>query len=287
MILGSYLMDISKNFLLRFGIVFCLLSPPLLPGSTTKSNDQENSLLELRRRLDRIETGIISFKASFQNSTKLETSFLPTNSLKKVSASKLLKLNRKKKNTSGRKIYLSPSTKENKLQGFYILPFVGMQSSTDIGWSTFGGSVEINLKNGLSNGLRLGYNWYDLFAEFQFSYQRNDLKGTNPSFNIIGDIEGIGFYLTSGGRINFNEFFSGILGIGVGGIKQEFNLSWFGYPIGDTDFLFSSHVLFGIEFRPIDHLILGLSYRWILIDEMDQFSKRYLNSIELSAGYHF
>ena len=180
-----------------------------------------------------------------------------------------------------------PTIKGNKLKGLYILPFVGIQSSTDVEWNALGGPVEIDLKNGLSSGLRVGYNWYDLFAEFQFSYQRNELKGTNPSFNIIGEIEGVGFHLSSGGRINFNESFSGIAGIGVGGIRQELNLSWSGYPIGDTDFLFSSNVLLGVEYCPIDHFMLGLRYRWVLIDDMNPFSKRYLNSIELTAGYLF
>ena len=41
------------------------------------------------------------------------------------------------------------------------------------------------------------------------------------------------------------------------------------------------------EYSPIDRFIIGLRYRMMLIDEMNSFSKRYLNSVELTAGYLF
>lgn len=261
--------------------------PSLLFGKVTYLQDKESELQEIREMIRDIESGLNQLRSKSEKVEKLEPTLLKTGSLKRVSASEILKLHRIKKKAMGKNTHPNPFQRENKLKGFYILPFVGIQSSTDVEYRALGGPVEIGLKNGLSTGLRLGYNWYDLFAEFQFSYQRNDLKSINPSFNIVGGIEGLGVYLSSGGRINFNESFSGIAGIGVGGIRQELNLSWSGYPIGDTDFLFSSNVLLGLEFRPIDHLVLGLRYRWILIDNMDLFSKRYLSSFELTAGYLF
>lgn len=271
----------------RFWVLLSFLYPSLLFGKVTYLQDKESELQEIREMIRGIESGLNQLRSKSEKVEKLEPTLLKTGSLKRVSASEILKLHRIKKKAMGKNTHPNPFQRENKLKGFYILPFVGIQSSTDVEWRALGGPVEIGLKNGLSTGLRLGYNWYDLFAEFQFSYQRNDLKSINPSFNIVGGIEGLGFHLSSGGRINFNESFSGIAGIGVGGIRQELNLSWSGYPIGDTDFLFSSNVLLGLEFRPIDHLVLGLRYRWILIDNMDLFSKRYLSSFELTAGYLF
>jgi len=271
----------------RFWVLLSFLYPSLLFGKVTYLQDKESELQEIREMIRGIESGLNQLRSKSEKVEKLEPTLLKTGSLKRVSASEILKLHRIKKKAMGKNTHPNPFQRENKLKGFYILPFVGIQSSTDVEWRALGGPVEIGLKNGLSTGLRLGYNWYDLFAEFQFSYQRNDLKSINPSFNIVGGIEGLGVYLSSGGRINFNESFSGIAGIGVGGIRQELNLSWSGYPIGDTDFLFSSNVLLGLEFRPIDHLVLGLRYRWILIDNMDLFSKRYLSSFELTAGYLF
>jgi len=271
----------------RFWVLLSFLYPSLLFGKVTYLQDKESELQEIREMIRGIESGLNQLRSKSEKVEKLEPTLLKTGSLKRVSASEILKLHRIKKKAMGKNTHPNPFQRENKLKGFYILPFVGIQSSTDVEYRALGGPVEIGLKNGLSTGLRLGYNWYDLFAEFQFSYQRNDLKSINPSFNIVGGIEGLGVYLSSGGRINFNESFSGIAGIGVGGIRQELNLSWSGYPIGDTDFLFSSNVLLGLEFRPIDHLVLGLRYRWILIDNMDLFSKRYLSSFELTAGYLF
>jgi len=271
----------------RLWVLLSFLYPSLLFGKVTYLQDKESELQEIREMIVGIETRLNQLRSKSEKVEKFEPTPLKTGSLKRVSVSEILKIHHINKTAMGEKTHPTPFLRENKLKGFYILPFVGIQSSTDVEYRALGGPVEIGLKNGLSTGLRLGYNWYDLFAEFQFSYQRNDLKSINPSFNIVGGIEGLGVYLSSGGRINFNESFSGIAGIGVGGIRQELNLSWSGYPIGDTDFLFSSNVLLGLEFRPIDHLVLGLRYRWILIDNMDLFSKRYLSSFELTAGYLF
>lgn len=268
-------------------MLLSFLYPSLLFGKVTYLQDKESELQEIREMIGGIETRLNQLRSKSEKVEKFEPTPLKTGSLKRVSVSEILKIHHINKTAMGENTHPTPFLRENKLKGFYILPFVGIQSSTDVEYRALGGPVEIGLKNGLSTGLRLGYNWYDLFAEFQFSYQRNDLKSINPSFNIVGGIEGLGVYLSSGGRINFNESFSGIAGIGVGGIRQELNLSWSGYPIGDTDFLFSSNVLLGLEFRPIDHLVLGLRYRWILIDNMDLFSKRYLSSFELTAGYLF
>lgn len=284
---GSHWLVVSNYFLLRFWIVLCIFSSPLLLGSTIQSLDREFDLQDLRRRLDRIESGIIKFKASFPNSTKPETTFLPTNSLKKVSASKVLKLNRKKQNVFGKRMYLSPTSKEDKLKGFYILPFLGMQASTNLDWNTFFGSVEVDLKNGLSTGLRLGYNWYNLFTELEFSYLRNDIKGINQPLDVSGEIDGFGYYLSSGGRINFNDYISGFVGIGVGGLKQELELSLYGISIEQNDFLFCYQIFSGLEFRPLDSISIGLRYRWLHIDKMDLFSERDLHLLELCLGYLF
>ena len=284
---GLHWMYVSNYFLLRFWTVVCICSSPLLLGNTTQSLDREFDLQDLRRRLDKIESGIIKFKASFPNSTKSETISLPANSLKQVSASKVLKLNRKKQNISTKRVYLSPTSEGNILKGFYILPFLGMQTSTSLDWNTFLGSVELDLKNGLSTGLRFGYNWYNLFTELEFSYLRNDIKGINLPVVVRGKIDGFGYYFSSGGRINFNDYISGFAGIGVGGVNQQLDLSLDVIPIEQNDFLFGYQIFSGLEFRPLDSTSIGLRYRWLHIDEMDIFSSRDLHLIELWLGYLF
>ncbi|MDB3958569.1 porin family protein [Opitutales bacterium] len=287
MIRGSHWMDVSNYFILRSWTVLCIFSSPLLLGDTTQSIDREFDIQDLRRRLDKIESGIIDFKASFLNSTKSETTSFPSNSLKKVSASQVFKLNRKKQNISGKRMNLSPTSEEDKLTGFYILPFGGMQSSSSLAWNTFFGSVEVDLKNGPSTGLRFGYNWYNLFTELEFSYLRNDIKGINQPLDVSGEIDGFGYYLSSGGRFNFNDSISGFVGTGVGGVNQQFQLSLYGVSIEQNEFLFGYQVFSGLEFRPLDSTSIGFRYRWLYIDKMDLFSSRDLHLLELYLGYLF
>ena len=92
-------MNVSKYFLLRVWIVFCLFSSPLLQADTTKTYDREYSLQDIEERLDRIEASIDNFKFGSQKTTQPDTAFLPTNSLKEVSVSKIL-------DQSGQRIFL-------------------------------------------------------------------------------------------------------------------------------------------------------------------------------------
>ena len=278
-------MNVSKYFLLRVWIVFCLFSSPLLQADTTKTYDREYSLQDIEERLDRIEASIDNFKFGSQKTTQPDTAFLPTNSLKEVSVSKILDQSGTKKNVSENKIYSSPSTKERKFKGFYILPFLGIQSSSNLDWNIFLGSVELDLKHGLSTVLRTGYNWYNFFTELEFSYLKNDIKGTN--LPLSGEIDGFGCYLSSGGRLNFNDYISAFAGIGLGGVSQQLELSLGGISLEQSDFLFAYQIFSGLEFRPVNSISLGLRYRWLHIDEMDLFSDRDLHVLEFWMGYLF
>lgn len=281
-------MAITTQFLTKSLIFSSLFLPSLVFGDFINSIDQESKLHEIREMFEKIESKLNLLKSKKRKVKKTKPTSVETKSLKTVSARDVLAMNRDIKKRVVKKMPLVRSTKGSDLKGFYFLPFVGTQSSTDIVWDTWANQVEIDLNNGLSTGLRVGYNWYDLFAEFQFSYQKNDIKGINQNaVNINGEIDGLGFYLSSGGRINFNESISALVGIGVGGINQHLNFSLSGIPFDQKKFLFSSNVFLGVEYSPIDHLILGLRYRWVLIDDMNSFSKRYLNSVELTAGYLF
>ena len=39
----------------------------------------------------------------------------------------------------------------------------------------------------------------------------------------------------------------------------------------EKDFLLCSHLFAGLEFRPTEHLIIGLGYRWLSVAEMKSF----------------
>ena len=61
-------------------------------------------------------------------------------------------------------------------------------------------------------------------------------------------------------------------GFGVGGINQEVSfLSSFLGKQEEKDFLLCSHLFAGLEFRPTEHLIIGLGYRWLSVAEMKKF----------------
>lgn len=273
-------------FLLKFWILICVCFSPFLFGKVNEGIDRESNIEDIGRRLDQIEAGIFNFNESLENNWKFDLSYVPTESLKRVSAYEALKLNQKKRKPAG-KDYSTPFLKKNSLKNFYILPFVGMQTTSNLEFETFGGSVEANLKNGLSTGVQFGYNWHNFFAEFQLSYHQNNITGINQALKMNGEIDGLGFHFSSGARINFNEAFSSVVGVGAGGTEQKIQFSLSGTSFEKKDFLFSSNLFLGIEFTPVDQLILGLRYRYIFIDDMDSFSTRYLNSLELSAGYLF
>lgn len=177
-----------------------------------------------------------------------------------------------------------------KRLGFYVLPFIGFQSSQELEWKSFGGNFEIEEKNGVSWGLRVGHDWKYAFTDFQLSgfnnsFDKVDIGSSGIDFS--GDSSGFGGYVSGGGRYDFNKFLSGSLGGGVGFIQHDISLSIMGLPVEDEDFLYSYHFFTGFEFRPYDHFLMGLRYRWSKIGKMNLFSSKQIHSAELTMGYLF
>ena len=85
-------------------------------------------------------------------------------------------------------------------------------------------------------------------------------KGINQPSRSNGEIDGLGFYFfIRGGRINFNESISGVVGIGLGGITQQVELFLYGISFEQEDFLFTSNIYAGVEFCTVRTPHIGSS----------------------------
>ena len=177
-----------------------------------------------------------------------------------------------------------------KRLGFYVLPFIGFHNSQGLEWKSVGGDFEIEENDGVSWGIRVGHEWKYAFTDIQFSGFKNTLENVDvglTSLDFSGDSSGFGGYFSGGGRFNFNEFFSGNLGGGVGFIQHDISLSIMGLPVEDEDFLFSYHFFSGLEFRPVEYFLLGFRYRWSKIGKMKLFSSKQIQAVELTMGHLF
>ena len=176
---------------------------------------------------------------------------------------------------------------EPKGIGFYFLPFIGIQTTNDLKWSSVGGVFDIEESEGMSAGFRLGYDWRNFFADFQLSYFQNDMKSINIPLDFSGETEGLGVHISAGGRVYFNEYIAGVLGAGIGGVDQDVSFQLSGIAVEESDLLFSYQIFAGLELRPIDYLVIGLRYRWMGVEKMEIFSARNHHLPEIAVGYVF
>ena len=177
-----------------------------------------------------------------------------------------------------------------KRLGFYVLPFIGFQSSQELEWKSVGGNFEIEEKNGVSWGLRVGHDWKYAFTDFQLSGFNNSFEEMDigfPGVEFSGESSGFGGMISGGLRYDFTRFLSASLGGGFGFVQQELSMSIMGIPVEDEDFMFTYHFFSGLELRPFEHFLIGLRYRWSRVGEMEYFSSRQIHFAELSAGYVF
>ena len=172
-------------------------------------------------------------------------------------------------------------------EGYYIIPFLGVLMSNELEWESFGGNWEIDVGSGVSGGVRFGYNLRNFFADFQISHFKNKLKSINLSLPFSGDVDGLGYHFSGGGRVKFSDSFAATGGMGFGGVRQNVSFLLSANSVNEKKSLFSSQLFTGLEYRPFEDLIVGLNYRLLLIQGMDSFNFRNLHLAEFSAGYVF
>jgi len=186
-------------------------------------------------------------------------------------------------------VQFSTSKSKNDFQGFYLMPFVGLQNTNDLTWRSLGGDVEIDENSGVVVGLSTGWQWRNFFSAFQLTYTENKMKSIEipVPLSFTGESTGVGVHLAGGGRFFLNDFVSFSLGAGVGGVNQNISFVLAGIPVEEKDFLLSYQLFTGVEIRPADSTCLGLRYRWLNIEEMESFSSRDLHLLEMYLGYLF
>ena len=64
-------------------------------------------------------------------------------------------------------------------------------------------------------------------------------------------------------------------------------MKWEDKVVDDEQRVFAYQLFSGFNLYPSDHLLVGLRYRWLMMEEMDSFSDRDLHLLELSLGYIF
>jgi opacity protein-like surface antigen len=196
-------------------------------------------------------------------------------------------------------VSMQSNVEDNKLfrprkLGFYLLPFMALQSSGDFRSKIFQAEIEQDL--GFSSGWRMGVESPHFFIEGEFAYSRNKLKGEvnipllPPSFNPInvdGESEGFGVLINAGGRFSLSDQMSVLIGAGFGAVNQEIGFEIASSLTEEEDTLFTYQLFSGVNYDFSDHFRLGFRYRWLRLGEMENYSERNLHLAELSMGYVF
>ena len=196
-------------------------------------------------------------------------------------------------------VSMQSNVEDNKLfrprkLGFYLLPFMALQSSGDFRSKIFQAKIEQDM--GFSSGWRMGVESPHFFIEGEFAYSRNKLKGEvnipllPPSFNPInvdGESEGFGVLINAGGRFSLSDQMSVLIGAGFGAVNQEIGFEIASSLTEEEDTLFTYQLFSGVNYYFSDHFRLGFRYRWLRLGEMENYSERNLHLAELSMGYVF
>ena len=151
-----YGMRLSIGILLLYGLFFS----KGVSGENI-SDDSKVSVTEIRAKLEDIARRLESlhYKAPKVDS-KFQKLVTPSTNKTQLLHSQDARLDTKEKAP----IHLETEEKPDdglgiKGGGFYILPFVGLQMSNNLEWKSIGGNFDIKEDNGISSGLRLGYEW--------------------------------------------------------------------------------------------------------------------------------
>jgi len=181
--------------------------------------------------------------------------------------------------------------------GFYILPFIALQSSDGLDYMHTALQSSMEHEIGFASGWRVGAETNLLFVEGEFSYNRNELKGTAElangvpgfsSLSSVGESESFGFMINAGSKFSLNPNTQLVIGAGFGGMNQEIGFSLAGFPVPESEqTIFTGQFLGGINYQLAENFRLGARYRWMRVGKMDLFSHRSLHLAELSLGYIF
>ena len=276
---------VFQNITILFLWVACFTGTA--SGEVEQLKERKLEIEELKQTLDSIGEELALLKNRKQKSVVPEAKISspePINIYPKRSVEEKYKGQRESPS-----VQFSTNKSKNDFQGFYLMPFVGLQKTNDLTWRSLGGDVEIEENSGVVVGLSTGWQWRNFFSDFQLTYTENKMKSIEipVPLSFTGESTGVGVHLAGGGRFFLNDFVSFSLGAGVGGVNQNISFVLAGIPVEEKDFLLSYQLFTGLEISPTESACLGLRYRWLNIEAMESFSSRNLHLLEMYLGYLF
>ena len=172
--------------------------------------------------------------------------------------------------------------------GMYFLPFFGLSFSSDLEWTPDKIPITIDQKNGFLGGFRLGYSCESLYLEYKTFYFKNTIENASATPLLMaadGHLFGFSTLVSAGLNFSFSDYVKWIVGGGVGATNHELDIDLNGVKKSESALGLTYQFSTGIEFRPVEHFLLGIHYNWYYTQEFSAFSSRHLNSFELSLGY--
>ena len=115
----------------------------------------------------------------------------------------------------------------------------------------------------------------------------NAIAALGNSIDFAGEGQGYGLMINLGSSFELGSSVSFFFGGGVGAFRQELELKWEEQIVDDEQRVFACQLFSGFNIYPSDRVLVGLRYRWLMMEEMDSFSGRDLHILELSLGYIF
>ena len=173
-------------------------------------------------------------------------------------------------------------------KGFYVLPFIALQGSSDLTWDSSFGEIAVEQKLGFSSGWRMGHKWRSFFVEGDFSYFRNDFKSlSGVPVDFSGEAEGYGVMFNLGANFDLGASASVFFGAGGGPFSQEYEFKLIGQGVDEEQGVLAYQLFSGVNLYPSEHMLVSLRYRWLKMGKMEQFGDRDLHMLEIALGYIF
>jgi hypothetical protein len=173
-------------------------------------------------------------------------------------------------------------------KGFYVLPFIALQGSSDFAWNSFAGEIAVEQKLGFSSGWRMGHKWRNFFVEGDFSYFRNDFKSlSGVTLDFSGEAEGYGVMFNLGANFDLGDAASVFFGVGGGPFSQEYEFKLLGQGFDEEQGVLAYQFFSGVNLYPSEHMLVSLRYRWLKMGKMEQFADRELHLLEVALGHIF
>ncbi len=270
-------------------------TPPTSRELRNKPNEREKLLNRIKLRMESVQGKIASMQKSTPGPSPvgLSSERKPSKPDNRIQPSSTPALKKDQGNPAIQPTVESsnkPQWSDNS-NGLYFLPFAGFFYSSNVQWSTPTDILDLDQEYGYDAGVRMGYGWRNFYLELKVAHFKNEMSGEKiGSFTINGDFSSLSTLAAMGLKFPLTDHTSLSIGGGIGFTHQE---AKFVSPTAKSYQDLSSNYFAstGFEFRPFEHLILGMHYHWYHMNDFSSgspsvsFSDRDIHAIELSLGY--